>query len=179
MKRSTFDLAPRGDCKWTYRFLEALQAGAVPVVYADDCEPPFSDLLPPDSYMLRIPENKSAHTDALLRGIPAAQRQQLCRQGQDILRRFSTFGGMLELVLQTLQQWQTTGRGPWKADGLEAKSGPEKVQPVLPTEERSWPTAVPTAAVRRPAVLAPDLASPALPPFADFLRREQVGQHAE
>ena len=51
LSRSRFGLVPRGGGLHSYRFVEVLAAGAIPVVLADDWVIPFVEVLRPDMYV--------------------------------------------------------------------------------------------------------------------------------
>ena len=115
MYSSSFALAPRGDCLWSYRFTEALSAGAIPVIYADEWQIPFREAVDPASYLVVVPERDAWRTDEILRAIPAEKRRQLCENGRRIYDRFySSFDGMLGATLEVLKLWKAGGRGPWR-----------------------------------------------------------------
>jgi len=59
MVNSNFALVPRGDALFSYRFLEALSFGCVPIVISDGWILPFDRLVPWDRICLRV------HTDAI------------------------------------------------------------------------------------------------------------------
>ena len=56
MSSSKFTLVVRGDAEYSYRFTEAVCSGAVPVLVADGWVPPFSTLLPFQTYGVHIQE---------------------------------------------------------------------------------------------------------------------------
>ena len=45
MSRSVFTLCPPGYGRWTFRFIEALNNGSIPILLCDDYELPFSDYI--------------------------------------------------------------------------------------------------------------------------------------
>lgn len=56
MSSSKFTLVVRGDAEYSYRFTEAVCSGAVPVLVADGWVPPFSTLVPFQTYGIHIQE---------------------------------------------------------------------------------------------------------------------------
>ena len=56
MKRSVFVLCPEAYGRWTYRFMEALANGSIPIILADDYVMPFEAYIPWDRYVYRVPE---------------------------------------------------------------------------------------------------------------------------
>lgn len=55
MSEAVFCLAPRGLAAWSPRFDEALHAGCIPVLIADNYEPPFSRVLNYSSFSVILP----------------------------------------------------------------------------------------------------------------------------
>ncbi|KAJ8599732.1 hypothetical protein CTAYLR_003401 [Chrysophaeum taylorii] len=53
---SDFALVPRGDERWTFRFLEAVGAGAIPVIVADGLTLPYENLVDWENIVVRVPE---------------------------------------------------------------------------------------------------------------------------
>lgn len=75
MASSHFSLVIRGHVPFSYRFSEAVCHDTVPVLVSDDWVPPFSELVPFESYGVRVAEsNVDALVDILLK-IPDAERQ--------------------------------------------------------------------------------------------------------
>lgn len=61
MGSSKFTLVVRGDAEYSYRFTEAVCSGAVPVLLADGWVPPFSTLVPFQTYGVQIQEKDWQH----------------------------------------------------------------------------------------------------------------------
>lgn len=53
---STFGLVPKGDERWSFRFLETVGAGAIPVIVADGLTLPFENLVDWEQIVVRVPE---------------------------------------------------------------------------------------------------------------------------
>ncbi|HEY1581529.1 MAG TPA: exostosin family protein [Chthoniobacterales bacterium] len=66
-RRSRFVLCPRGVSASTVRFFEALEAGAVPVIIADDFELPVGPRW--EECSIRVPEEEVANIPGLLEGL--------------------------------------------------------------------------------------------------------------
>ncbi|CAI5968318.1 unnamed protein product [Closterium sp. NIES-65] len=75
---TTFTLAPAGRQGSTYRFLEALTVGAIPVVVADNWRLPFDDIISWHHCLLRFPTDQMHRILPTLRAMdePAIQRRQ-------------------------------------------------------------------------------------------------------
>jgi hypothetical protein len=56
MATARFCLLPRGDRRWTYRLMDALARGCIPVFVADGLSLPFEQLIPWDKISIRIPQ---------------------------------------------------------------------------------------------------------------------------
>lgn len=67
--RSRFSLCPRGDAAYSFRFIEALSCGAVPVLYGDGWVLPFSEALDYDAFAVLIPEAEVHRTVEILAAI--------------------------------------------------------------------------------------------------------------
>lgn len=61
---TVFALVPRGDERWSFRFLEAVGAGAIPVIVADGLTLPFENIIDWDSLVVRIPESTVVLADS-------------------------------------------------------------------------------------------------------------------
>jgi organic radical activating enzyme len=66
MARSFFTLCPAGYGRWTFRFIEALLNGSIPILISDDYLIPFSDVINWDDYCIVIPEDKLSDIDDIL-----------------------------------------------------------------------------------------------------------------
>ncbi len=66
LEQSRTILCPRGEGEGSIRFFEAMSAGRVPVVLADEHDLPFSDQIDYGAFILRIPQADAAHTGAKL-----------------------------------------------------------------------------------------------------------------
>jgi hypothetical protein len=102
---SVFGAAPRGDALVTYRFSEIMSCGAIPVVYADDWVLPFGyPLVNWTDVVIRIPENETHRTVAVLSSISTERRCQLRR---NVLKMYDTFmktgSGVIDGIVRTLE----------------------------------------------------------------------------
>lgn len=66
MRNSRMVLAARGGGLSCYRFFEAMSAGRVPVLFADDWELPHQDLIDWNRCIIKIPENKAREAGPFL-----------------------------------------------------------------------------------------------------------------
>lgn len=70
MQRSTFTLCPAGYGRWTFRFVEALLLGSIPVLLSDDYVLPFADVISWDKYCYVFKEKDLFALPEMLRNIP-------------------------------------------------------------------------------------------------------------
>lgn len=68
--RSLFSLCPAGYGRWTFRLLEALKYGAIPVVLSDGYQFPFAATIPWDKICLKVAENDLANVPSILSSMP-------------------------------------------------------------------------------------------------------------
>lgn len=70
MRRSQFCLCPRGWSPWTLRAYQAMMAGCVPVILADEIELPYENVLDWSKLSVKIPERDAGRVLEILRAIP-------------------------------------------------------------------------------------------------------------
>lgn len=86
---SKFAGVPKGDELFSYRFTEAMSAGAIPVVHADDWVLPFSKkLIHWEKCAVRIPEAQVNDTISILSRITAKQR---CEMRKCVMHAYHRF----------------------------------------------------------------------------------------
>lgn len=68
-QRSTFTLCPAGYGQWSFRLIEALMAGSIPVLLSDHYRLPFGEFIQWDKYVLRFPESKLRQLAGLLESV--------------------------------------------------------------------------------------------------------------
>lgn len=99
MKKSVFALVPRGDCLFSYRLLEAISFGCIPVILADGWVLPFDRSITWPSMSLVVPEAEiPSLSDRLCRFSPSRledMRLALRRVWHSRLRN-------LEVIVETL-----------------------------------------------------------------------------
>lgn len=71
MARSVFTLCPAGYGRWSFRFIEALLHGSIPVLLCDDYVTPFADQIRWNDYCIVVPEKDALATVDTLRALPA------------------------------------------------------------------------------------------------------------
>ncbi|AZB71357.1 exostosin domain-containing protein [Synechococcus elongatus] len=88
MARSRFSAAPRGHDVFSYRLLEVMAAGAVPVVLADDWVLPFSELLDWSKFSLQVAEEQCLELPQKLQVISTEQWQAMQQRSQQVYQQY-------------------------------------------------------------------------------------------
>jgi hypothetical protein len=78
MSRSKFTLCPAGYGRWTFRFIESLLLGSVPILLSDDYVLPFSDVVEWNKYCYVVPESDIFNIPDLVRTI--TPEELACKQ---------------------------------------------------------------------------------------------------
>lgn len=73
MSRSFFTLCPAGYGRWSFRFIEALLNGSIPILMSDDYCIPFSDTINWSDYCIVVPESKLEALDEIVGAIPFSE----------------------------------------------------------------------------------------------------------
>jgi hypothetical protein len=79
MKRSRFTLCPAGYGQWSFRLIESLCAGSIPVMLADHYVYPFSDNIKWEKYVIRFAEADLAKLPIYLKNIDTTFISELQR----------------------------------------------------------------------------------------------------
>lgn len=85
---SKFGAAPRGDNRFSYRFVEVMSGGAIPVLYADDLVLPFEEVIDWREIAVLIPENETNRTREILSAISDEER---CRMRQKMMQVYERY----------------------------------------------------------------------------------------
>ncbi len=70
LESSYFAFVPRGDAEFSYRLLEVMSAGCIPVVLSDGWVLPFDRIVDWSSCSVQVPENKASELPAILASFP-------------------------------------------------------------------------------------------------------------
>jgi len=70
LANTTFALCPRGDALFSYRLLESMHAGVIPVILADGWVLPFSELLNYSDFALHVEESRYRELPQIFAVIP-------------------------------------------------------------------------------------------------------------
>jgi hypothetical protein len=106
LSQTQFAGVPRGDNLFSYRFTEALSAGCIPVVYADDWVLPFSNEWVGDwnSMIIMIKEKDAPYTMEYLKNITKEQRCQMQQKGYEFYQRYmATPEGVIAGIIESLE----------------------------------------------------------------------------
>eukprot|EP00698_Gefionella_okellyi_P002393 TRINITY_DN12249_c0_g1_i1.p2 TRINITY_DN12249_c0_g1~~TRINITY_DN12249_c0_g1_i1.p2 ORF type:complete len:119 (+),score=25.46 TRINITY_DN12249_c0_g1_i1:1118-1474(+) len=94
---STFGLVPEGTQPHTYRIMELLEAGSIPVIVSSDFKLPLSDVVRWDEFSFHVPVEDIGRLPDMLRAIP---RQRVLRMRQKANEAFQKYFRTWELSLQ-------------------------------------------------------------------------------
>ncbi|TNN07053.1 Exostosin-1b isoform 1 [Schistosoma japonicum] len=101
MYNSTFCLVPRGRRLGSYRFLEVLQAGCIPVMLSNDLELPFSEVIDWNRAVIWADERLPLLLPLILRRITS---HQIIQYRQQVMFLWHTYLSSIEsIVLTTLE----------------------------------------------------------------------------
>lgn len=88
LRRSVFGLVPRGDCHFSYRLLEVMSFGCIPVVLSDDLVLPYDRIVPWRSIALHVPEERAGDLGGLLRSVPPERIEKMRAGVMAVYRRW-------------------------------------------------------------------------------------------
>lgn len=92
MAESAFCLCPRGQASWSPRLEESIYAGCVPVIIADDYEPPLAHVLDYSTFSLRVLQDDVPNLKAILQRVTPAQLAALRRNVRAVRPAFRYLG---------------------------------------------------------------------------------------
>jgi hypothetical protein len=99
LARSIFAFVPRGDALFSYRLLEALSFGCIPIVLADGWVLPFDRTVPWSDIALHVPEAEIADIPKMLQAFPFDRICAMQERVKDVYtRRFAD----LDVIVETL-----------------------------------------------------------------------------
>ena len=104
MVNTTFGLVIRGDNLYSYRFLETLSAGTIPVILSDGWTLPFHEVIDYSKFAIVLREKQWDQILPKIRAIPAAQ---VCAMRHEVRRvydkHFSSFDAQLETFMTVFE----------------------------------------------------------------------------
>jgi hypothetical protein len=100
LDRSLFSFVPRGDALFSYRLLEVMARGSIPVILSDGWVLPFDRLLDWDAIALRVHQDAVAQIPAILGSLrrDEIERRQACVR-RAYAERLSGLGVIVEAML--------------------------------------------------------------------------------
>jgi hypothetical protein len=101
---STFAFVPRGDAMFSYRLLEAMSFGCIPVILSDNWVLPFDRAVKWSGIGLHLSENDIPSLPSLLRGFSAQRISSIQQHVVETYRkRFSNLDAIVETLLQEVE----------------------------------------------------------------------------
>jgi len=73
LNKSIFAFVPRGDAEFSYRLLEVMSFGCIPIILSDGLVLPFDRTISWPEVSLHVPERDTLHIPAILSNIPPAR----------------------------------------------------------------------------------------------------------
>ncbi|KAL3916354.1 MAG: hypothetical protein SGILL_005219 [Bacillariaceae sp.] len=115
LAETIFGLAPRGDCKFSYRFTEVLSAGCIPVIHADDWLWPFRpELVDWNKCAVIMPEKSAGNVT--LNILKSMSLEERCRRRQHCYQIFKEYVetpvGLINGVVEGLELVAENGPKP-------------------------------------------------------------------
>ena len=99
ISNTEFGLVPRGDNLYSFRFLETMATGAIPVIFSDNWALPFSEVLDYSEFSLQI---KESEWETLLPRLNAITPEDRCKMRQAVMRvfhkHFATIRGQMDTL---------------------------------------------------------------------------------
>jgi hypothetical protein len=104
MARSIFAFVPRGDAEFSYRLLEAMSFGCIPVIVADGLVLPFDRSIPWPEISLHMPETRVAQLPTILSHL-APDRIAAMQHGvrATYARHFANMSGIVQTYLAEIE----------------------------------------------------------------------------
>jgi hypothetical protein len=99
MAASTFAFVPRGDALFSYRLLEAMSYGCIPVVLSDNWLLPFDRTIAWDEIALHVPESGVSMLPQLLRSF---EPQRVVAIQQAVIETYRTCFANLDSIVENL-----------------------------------------------------------------------------
>jgi len=101
IRRSVFTFCPAGFGRWSFRFVQALHYGSIPVLLSDAYVLPYQESIPWEELVIRVPERSLDSVPEIL----LSMRSERVRAMQAALIRWRTSfseRGVQQLILESL-----------------------------------------------------------------------------
>jgi hypothetical protein len=120
LTNAQFGAVVRGDTYYSYRFLEVMSAGAIPVILSDMWALPFHEVLDYPTFAVLAKEHELDTLEAELRAIPAEKVCAMRKAAFNVYtKHFATFDAQVETAMQIFEaRKKGTARKPpldWRA----------------------------------------------------------------
>lgn len=103
LANSQYTLCPRGYGITSFRLIEALQYGSVPVYISDEFAYPYDHAL--SDYCIQITPAELPRLPEILRSINNHQYEQLRHNGQTVYQKYFNYPAAAEFVYETLKKY--------------------------------------------------------------------------
>ena len=101
MRNSLFTLCPAGYGRWTFRFIEALCHGSIPILISDGYVLPFSHIINWDDYLYIVQENDMPNIEYIIHDLNIGNVYSKLNAIYDNNHFFNKFN-VLEMTIKTL-----------------------------------------------------------------------------
>ena len=98
LENSTFCLVPRGRRLGSFRFLEALEYGCIPIIMADGWDLPFQEVLDWSRFSVSVSENALLQVPSIVRSF---SDQHILRMRQQALFVWEKYFNSIETIVHT------------------------------------------------------------------------------
>ena len=133
LTNTRFGAVVRGDTFYSYRFLEVMSAGAIPVILSDRWALPFHEVLDYESFAILAREQDVGKLIDSLRAIPDERACQMRKEARRVYaQHFATFDAQVETAMQIFDARNAgTARKPpldWRAICATGENDPSGYQ---------------------------------------------------
>ncbi len=121
---SVFAFVPRGDAHFSYRLLEVMSFGCIPVILADDLVPPFDRTVGWSRFCLQPSEAEIPHLPTILAQFSASRIDEMQREVAAVyLEKFSCIDRVVEALMDEVEA--ISAPRPHEVDSPRSPAGPE------------------------------------------------------
>lgn len=102
MEASIFAFIPRGDAEFSYRLLEAMSFGCIPIILADGLVLPFDRIVPWEEFSLHMPESRISEIPGFLARMPAHRISAMQGSVYRVYRQY--FAGIQQIAAGLIEE---------------------------------------------------------------------------